>query len=66
MVDTNRIKAELVNKGLTHQEMSDILGISRMTFSNRLKKESWTIPEIRKLIEVLDLREEVFLGKRGE
>ena len=63
MVDNERIKAEMKYKGLTQQDLADRLGIHVITIGKRLKNGKWQIWEIKKLMEILELPLEVFLGR---
>ena len=63
MVDNERIKAEMKYKGLTQQDLADRLGIHVITIGKRLKNGKWQIWEIQKLMEILELPSEVFLGR---
>lgn len=63
MVDTNRIKAEMKYRNLTQQDLADRLGIHVITIGKRLKNGKWQIWEIKKLMEILEIGEEVFFGK---
>ena len=63
LVDTNRIKAEMKYRNLTQQDIADRLGIHVITIGKRLKNGKWQIWEIKKLMEILELPSEVFLGR---
>jgi transcriptional regulator with XRE-family HTH domain len=63
MVDNERIKAEMKYKGLTQQDLANRLGIHVITIGKRLKNGKWQIWEIKKLMEILELPSEVFLGR---
>ena len=57
MVNTNELKAKIVSKGMTQQEVAKALNMSSKTFGLRMKKGVFGSDEIDKLIEILDIQQ---------
>lgn len=57
MVNTNELRAKIVSKGMTQQEVAKALNMSSKTFSLRMKKGIFGSDEIDKLIEILEIQQ---------
>lgn len=55
MFDKRKLQAQMVLKGLTGREVSEMLGIDESTFSRKMNNGNFTRSEIAKLIEILSL-----------
>lgn len=56
MTDTNKLKARLLEKGLTQSEIADKLKISYQSFNYKLHNiNEFKASEIKKLCEILDI-----------
>lgn len=55
MIDTNRLKGEMVANGYTMEELAKQLGIHPNTFRNRLKKGVFDSDDIEKMIHLLHI-----------
>lgn len=57
MVDTKSLRAEMVRKGVTQEDVAKQLNISSRTFSNRMAKGVFGSDEIEKLVKILDIKD---------
>lgn len=55
MLNVRELKAAMVRKGFTHEEIAEKIGISKKTFYTRLKKGVFGSDEIEKLVNVLEI-----------
>lgn len=55
LFDRRKLQAQMVLKGLTGREVSEMLGIDESTFSRKMNNGNFTRSEIAKLIEILSL-----------
>ena len=55
MIDTKALHGAIVTKGLTQQEMAELIGISPKTFYKKMKKGVFGSDEMDIMIEVLSL-----------
>lgn len=55
MILVNEIKGRMVAKGITHEELAKILGISKKTLYLKFKRGIFGSDEMFKMIEVLDI-----------
>lgn len=55
MLDVQKLKGKIVEKGKSVETVSDDLGINPATFYRKLKNNSFEIREADKLIEILAL-----------
>ncbi len=54
MFNANLLKAELLIKGISTDELAKILGINKSTLSKRINgKSEWTLSELKKVGEIL-------------
>lgn len=54
MFNANLLKAELLIKGISTEELAKILGINKSTLSKRINgKSEWTLSELKKVGEVI-------------
>ena len=66
MLDVSALKAEMVRKGYTQARLSEEIGISSRTFSNKLKTGEFGNKEMEAIIDILDLKEpmSIFFAKQ--
>ena len=58
MVNTNKLKAKMVEKGYTQEQLAREMGISSAAFSRRMANVSdFAVGEVGVLIEILDIAE---------
>jgi lambda repressor-like predicted transcriptional regulator len=57
MLDVRALKAEMIKKGYTQVTLSEEIGMSPRTFSNRLKTGDFGTKEIEVITSVLDLKD---------
>lgn len=50
------IKAIMKSKGLNNIQMSEMLGIKTQSFSNKLFRDSYTVEELIKILDILDCK----------
>lgn len=65
MLDVCALKAEMVRKGYTQARLSEEIGISSRTFSNKLKTGDFGSKEMEAIIDILELTEpmKIFFAK---
>lgn len=62
MTDSRKLKAAIVENGLTQEKLADELGIARATFNNKINgKAFFTEDELTKMKNTLNLSNERFL-----
>ena len=62
MTDSKKLKAAIVEQGLTQEKLADKLGIARVTFNNKLNgKTYFTEDELMKMKDELQLSNDRFL-----
>lgn len=62
MTDSKKLKAAIVEQGLTQEKLADALGIARATFNNKLNgKTYFTEDELMKMKSELKLSNDRFL-----
>lgn len=54
-MNERKLKAKLVEKGISVETISHKIGINPSTFYRKIKSDSFTIAEVRIIIEVLQL-----------
>lgn len=66
MIDTNKLRATWVSKGITQAQVAAEIGLSSKTFSLKMKKGIFGSDEIEKMIDYLDIDKpmEIFFAKR--
>ena len=57
MVDTRSLRAEMVRKGVTQEDLAKELNMTSRTFSSRMKKGVFGSDEIEKLVSILDIKD---------
>lgn len=59
-VNTALLRGKIVSQGLTQERVAGLIGIDRSTFSRKMHSEAldFTVEELHKLYEVLDLTDE--------
>ena len=57
MLNVRELKAAIVRKGLTQEQLAKKIGISSKTFGIRLKKGVFGSDEIEKMISILEISE---------
>lgn len=56
MVDLNKLRGKVVEKGLSQQELAVLIGIDRSTFYRKMKNGGdFSIGEVSKMAEVMQL-----------
>lgn len=55
MLDVNKLKGKLIEKGYTVERISLELGINSSTFYRKLKNDSFAINEADKIVSILSL-----------
>lgn len=55
MVNTQKLKAVIVEKGFTYGEVAKTLGMSRKVWADRMNSKKFNSDEIYKLIKKLDI-----------
>lgn len=50
------IKAIMKSKGLNNIQMAEMLGIKTQSFSNKLFRDSYTVEELIKILDILDCK----------
>ena len=50
------IKNIMKSKGLNNIQMAELLGIKPQSFSNKLFRDSYTVEELIKILDVLDCK----------
>ena len=65
MIDTNKLRAAWVSKGLRQEDMAKIVGISSKTFSLKMKKGVFGSDEMEKMIQALNISKptEIFFAE---
>lgn len=59
MVDVNKLKGKIVEKGKNQQEVAELIGIDRSTFYRKMKEGgSFTVGEASKMAETIPLSDE--------
>ena len=60
VVDTQKLKGKIIEKGKTQEAVADRMGIDRTTFYRKMKKggAGFTVGEIHKMVEVVPLTKE--------
>ncbi len=57
MVDVNKLKAAVVEKGLGYGEVAEKIGMSRKTWYDRIASKKFNSDEMYRLIKVLDIED---------
>ena len=57
MLNKNALKGAIVTKGLTQEDVAIILGVSRKTFSEKLRKGVFLSSEIGAMMKLLDIED---------
>lgn len=61
MINSNKLKGRLVEKGLTQKDVADILGIAQPTVNQKINNvRPMDLNEAEKLAELLDIKPEEF------
>ena len=55
MIDTNALKAVIVSKGMTQQEVAEKMGITPKTFYSKMKKGVFGSNEMEAMIDLLSI-----------
>jgi len=56
MVNINKLKAAVVEKGMTYGDVAESIGMSRKTWYDRINARKFDSDEMYKLIKVLDIQ----------
>lgn len=58
-MDVKELRYQIARSGLTREELGKLLGVTKTTIHRRLTgKTEWTLTELQKLKEVLELSDE--------
>jgi len=57
VVDVNKLKAAVVEKGLGYGEVAEKIGMSRKTWYDRIASKKFNSDEMYRLIKVLDIED---------
>ena len=55
MIDTNALRAAIVSKGMTQQEVAEKMGIAPKTFYSKMKKGVFGSNEMEAMIDLLSI-----------
>ena len=71
MTKTNELKASLIRRGISLEDLSDALGISRVSLSKKMNNHrEFKVSEIVKITQFLQLtrdeRDVIFFGLKGD
>ena len=55
MIDVNKLKGQIVSKGLTQEEVAIRIGITPTGFYGKMKKSVFRSDEIEKMISILEI-----------
>lgn len=55
MVDTNKLKAVITEKGLTQTEVYDRMGLSKRQWQCRMEKKKFDSDDMMKLVTILEI-----------
>lgn len=59
MIDVNKLKGVIYEKGLSQRQVAQAMGISTQTFYSKMKKGIFDSNEIDALIDILDIRDPI-------
>lgn len=59
MLDRNKLKAAIVERGLTQEKVAKMLGITPKTFYEKMKRGNFGTAEAKVLIDKLDIRDPI-------
>lgn len=59
MIDVNKLKGVIYEKGLSQRQVAQSMGISTQTFYSKMKKGIFDSNEIDALIDILDIRDPI-------
>lgn len=57
MIDTNKLRGVIAERGMTQQKVAEKLGVSRRTFYLKMKKGEFSSSEMSALITILGIKE---------
>lgn len=71
MVDVNKLRGKIVEKGFSQQELAQSIGIDRSTFYRKMKNNGdFSIGEVAEIAKVMQLSNEeaieIFLSKKSQ
>lgn len=68
MINIAKLKGAIVENGTTQEEVAKAIGMDRSTFYRKMKNESFTIGEAKKIADNVPLSDElaieIFFGKK--
>lgn len=68
MINIAKLKGAIVENGTTQEEVAKSIGMDRSTFYRKMKNESFTIGEAKKIADNVPLSDElaieIFFGKK--
>lgn len=59
MVDTNKLKATIVERGLTQTEVRNRMGLTKRQWQHRIEKKKFDSDDMLKLVNILDITDPV-------
>lgn len=67
MVDTNKLRGVIAERGESQQKVANYLGISKNTFYRKMKKGVFDTNEIEKMVTYLAIKDpmDIFFAKFG-
>ena len=67
MIDTNKLRGAISERGMSQRKIAKILGMTEKTFYTKMKKGVFDSDEMQKMIDVLEIKNpaEVFFAKVG-
>ena len=70
MVDVNKLRGKIVEKGFSQQELAQSIGIDRSTFYRKMKNNGdFSIGEVAEIAKIMQLTNEeaieIFLSKKS-
>lgn len=62
MLDQNKLKAKIVERGLSIEEFSRQIDMNKTTFYRKITHNSFLVREVEKIAEILSLTKEEAVG----
>lgn len=65
MVDTNRLRGIIAERGLSQRKVAKVLGMTEKTFYNKMKNGIFGTDEAQKMVDFLKIDDptQIFFGK---
>lgn len=61
-MQANKLKAKIMEKGLTQKALAQQIGICDKTFYSKMEKGNWGIEEVADIVKILGLSKEEMLA----